>query len=93
MNLLTWNQPTYQNTVACPSILNAINKNRQKFETYVDIVQECFANFKPAIKSKFICQIEHDETEDKILNDKNENTNKNTKLSLQMDTHQYLLMH
>ena len=48
---------------------------------------------QPAIKSKFICQIEHDETEDKILNDKNENTNKNTKLSIQMDTHQYLLMH
>ena len=48
---------------------------------------------QPAIKSKFICQVEHDETEDKILNDKNENMNKNTKLSIQMDTHQYLLMH
>ena len=48
---------------------------------------------QPVIKSKFICQIEHDETEDKIFNDKNENTNKNTKLSIQMDIHQYLLMH
>ena len=30
--LLTGNTPTYQNRLACPAVLNAINKNRQKFE-------------------------------------------------------------
>ena len=38
--LLARNSPTYQNTLACPSVLNAFNKNRQKFETYADIFKE-----------------------------------------------------
>ena len=32
-------------TLACPSVLSAVNKNRQKFEPYADISEETFSNF------------------------------------------------
>ena len=38
--LLTGTPPTYQNTLAYSSVLNAVNKNKQKFEPYPDIVEE-----------------------------------------------------
>ena len=31
--------------LACPSVLSAVNKNRQKFEPYADISEEAFSNF------------------------------------------------
>ena len=43
--LWTGNPPTYQNILACPSVLSAVNKNRQKFEPYADISEEAFSNF------------------------------------------------
>ena len=49
--LLTGNPPTYQNTLACPSVLSAVNKKRQKFEPYADILEETFANFNHNLES------------------------------------------
>ena len=79
--LLTGNPPTYQNALACASVLSAVNKNRQKFETFADIVEEAF-NFNHNLESDqdSYGQIENDETEDasfgnKIKNASDENAN------------------
>ena len=77
--LLTVNP--HQNTLACPSVLNEVNKNTQKFGLYADIVEEAFANFNHNLQSNqdSYGQIEDDETEDTSFSDKNENaSNVNT---------------
>ena len=73
--LLTGNPPILQNTLACPSVLSAVNKNRQKFEPYAGIAEEAFANFNHNLKSNqdSYGQIENDETEDTSFGDKNKN--------------------
>ena len=49
--VLTRNPPTYLNMLACPSVLNGVNKNRQKFEPYAEIVNKAFANFNHSLQS------------------------------------------
>ena len=78
---LTGNTPTYRNTLACSSILNAISKNRQKFGPYADIVEEAFVNLNHNLQSNQnpYGQIENDETKDTSFSDKKENaSNVNT---------------
>ena len=77
---------TYQNT-AWPSILNAVNKNRQKFEPYVDIDEGAVRIWDqikiPVAKEKMMkLKIQVLVIKTKIL-----------PMWIQMNTHQYLLMH
>ena len=79
--LQTGNPPTYHNTLAYPSVLSAVNKNRQKFEPYANIVEEAVANFNHNLQSNqdSYGQIENDKTEDTSFCDKKENaTDANT---------------
>ena len=79
--LLTGNLKTYQNTLACPSVLKAVAKNRQKFESYADFAEEAFANFNHNLQSNqdSYRQIENYETEVAGFSHKNENaSNVNT---------------
>ena len=77
--LLTGNLPTYQD-ILCPSVLSAVNKNRQKCELYADIVEETVANFSQNLLSNqsFYGQIEKDETKDSSFSDKKNASNVNT---------------
>ena len=59
--------------MVCGSVLN---KNKQKFEPYADIVEEAFANFNHNLQPNQdpYGQIENDEFEDTSFSDKNEST-------------------
>ena len=77
--LLTGNPPTYQD-ILCPSVLSAVNKNRQKCELYADIAEETVANFSQNLLSNqsFYGQIEKDEIKDSSFSDKKNASNVNT---------------
>ena len=72
--LLTGNPPTYQNTLAYPSVLSVVNKNRQKFEPYADIVDGAFAHFNHNLESNQ-CTYGQEENGDKNKNASYANTN------------------
>ena len=73
--LLTGNPPIYQITLACPSMLNAVNKNWQKFEPYDEISKAAFANINHNLQSNqdSYGQIENDKTEVTSFSYKNKN--------------------